>query len=336
VESMRLRLGQLRGAWIGALALIAVLALAVGAGEAKAASPVLEFESSSSPLPIPFTATGGPVTAVLSDFATEVHCAGSSGQGAITGPRSALSSYVFTGCEAEGAHCQSENANQDEIQTPLIEAELVFINQAQHEVGMLLAPQGNVYMSFKCGGEAVEAIGPFLSPVGPINQESSIFSASLYRFGALQIPNGYEGPDGELLQAIPTAEREGNPGTTGVELGFTITTGVPLTVKAITAAEVEAKQRDEEAAAKKRHDDEEAAKAAAAKKKQEEEAADKKRQEEETAATKREEERSKAQGRARQLSKALKRCRRAGSKQKRVRCETRTKKRLGAQKASKT
>lgn len=321
------------------LAVVVVLTLAIGATSASAASPVLEFTSPLAAFPIGFTAEGGEVTAVLSNFDTIVHCSGSRGEGTITGSRSAQSSYVFTGCVTKegafkGANCKSVGAEPNEIRTPTIGAELVFIDQGRHEIGMLLAPGGSVYMNFECGGESVKAIGPFLSPVGPINSESSSFTASLSRLGPVQYPAEYEGADGQERQAIPTAEREGQlPGTTGVELSFAIHTSVPLTVKAITAAEVEAKQRDEEAAAKKRHDDEEAAKAAAAKKHDEEEAA-RKRQEEEARKT-REREHAKERARARQRSKALKQCRKIASKQGRVRCERRAKKRFAPSKTAK-
>jgi hypothetical protein len=317
------------------LGLVAVLVLAAGATSASAASPVLEFETPASGLPVPFTAEGGEVTAVMSNFKPVVHCSGSNGEGAITGARSTLSSYVFTGCETEGGiKCQSTDALEKEIRTPLIEADLVFIHEAGKEVGMLLDPDGGVYMEFECAGEHVTARGPFLSPVGPVNEASASFTADLRRFGATQVPTEYGEGDARQM-ATPTAEVEGQlSGTTGVELSFAIHTSVPLTVKAISAAEVEAKQRDEEAAAKKRHDDEEAAKAAAAARKHGEEEATKRRLEEE-AAKRRAEEQAKAKGRARQLAKALKQCRKSGTTRTRVRCEHRAKKRYGTHRSSK-
>ncbi|MBS1860167.1 MAG: hypothetical protein JSS68_00500 [Actinobacteria bacterium] len=295
--------------------------------QAMAASPVLEFATPG--FPVSFTAEGGPVTAVLADFDTTVHCAASRGEGAITGARSTLSTYDFTGCETEGgskggAKCGSAGANEKEIRSPLIEAELVFVDQATRAVGMLLDPHGGVYLSFECGGENVKALGPFLSPVGPINQSSSTFTASLGRLGATQVPSEYEGPAGERLQAIPTGEREGGtPGTTGVELSFTIHTSAPLTVRAVTAAEVEAKQRTEEAAARKREEE-----AAAARKRAEEEA--KARE----AAQRQEEELAAARRRARRLSKALKQCRKTKTGHRRVHCERRAKHRLGPKPAA--
>jgi hypothetical protein len=320
--------------------------LAVGCGSASAAAPVLEFTSQSSVLPFSFDAQGGEVTAVLSDFETVVHCEASRGTGEIVRPRTAFSSYSFSGCETQGGtkgghECKSEGAPATEITTPVIEAELVFIDQAKKEVGMVLDPQGGVYMEFECGGEDVKAFGPFVSPVGPINQEGSSFTASLFRSGATQVPSAYESLTGESVPAIPTGERGSQPAaTTGVELSFAIHTFQPLAIKAITAAEVEAKQRDEEAAAKKRHDDEEAAKAAAAKKQGEEDAA-RIRQEEATKqrqaarAKQRQRERAQAKAHARKRSKALKQCRKAGSKKVRVRCEHRAKKRFAPHKASK-
>jgi hypothetical protein len=313
---------------VGVLTLVTALVLAIGCASASAASPVLEFQSPSAAFPLAFTAEGGEVTAVMSGFGSVVHCSGSSGEGEITGPRSATGLYFFTGCETEGgSECQSEGALANEIRTPLIDAELVFTDQAKKEVAMLLDPHGGVYMEFKCFLESVKAFGPFLSPVGPINQEGGSFTASLGQSDATQVPSSYETLTGERVPAIPRGERGSEPAaSTGVELSFDIHTAVPLTVKAFTAAEVEAKQRDEEAAAKKRHDDEEAAKAAAAKKHDEEVAAGERQEEE--AAKKLEAERAKAKARARQRAKALKQCRKAGTKQARVRCEQRAKKRF--------
>lgn len=312
MESGQSQAGRGRGMRACIVALIAASALMLAPACANATSPVLEFSSPGNGFPIDFTAEGGEVIAELNGFDSVVHCSGSEGNGAITGPRSTLSNFVFKGCMAVGGthadqECKSEGAlNPKEIKADAIEAELVYIDQASHQVGMLLNPGGGVYMEFKCGGELVEASGPFLSPVGPINQEAMSFTASLSHVGAMQTPSEYEGPNGEKLQAIPMGKRESQPlpATTGVGLSFTILPSVPLEIKAITAAEVEAKQRGE----------------AAAKKRQEEEAA--------AAAKKREEEQQAASKRLAQLrSKALNQCRRkAHSKHKRMRCERRVKK----------
>jgi hypothetical protein len=66
------------------------------------------------------------------------------------------------------------------------------LDQAKHEVAMLLNPSGGVYMEFKCLGELVKARRGFLSPVSPINQLSTTFAATLTRSGATQIPSEYE------------------------------------------------------------------------------------------------------------------------------------------------
>jgi hypothetical protein len=308
---------------ICAAVLTAAVALAVAPARASAASPVLEFVPSASPFPIGFTADGGAVTAAMAEFDTVVRCGGSSGKGQITGARSTVSSWVFTGCIAQegseaGNKCKSEGAGAEEIRTGTIEAELVFIDQARHEVGMLLNPAGGIYMDFSCGGESVKARGSFLSPVGPINQQATSFTAVLSRSGATQVPSAYENLTGEKRQAIPLGERGSHPlATTGVELGFTIQTSASLEVKAVTAAEVEAKQRQEEAVA-------------AARKGQEEEAAAARKLQEEQAAAKHRQQRARARTRARRLTKALARCRKLDSRHKRVRCEIRAKRKYRA------
>jgi hypothetical protein len=313
----RLRAVQLWGMCVCVVALAA--AAAFGAAEARADSPVLEVVAPA--LPVGFIAEGGEVTAAMTDFDTVVHCTGSHGEGAITGPRSALSTYVFTGCTTVGGthggvKCKSEAASAEEIRTGRIEAELVFISQAQHEVGMLLNPRGGTYMDFECGGESVKAIGSFLAPVGPLNSKASSFSATLSRSGTTQTPNEYENAFGDKLKALSTGEREGQPAAaTGVELAFTIHPTVPLEVRAVTGAEVEAKRHDQEAVA-----------AAAAKKRQDEEVATRKRLEEELATEK------SLLARAQKLSQALERCQRLGTKHKRAKCVQRAKRRYAARK----
>jgi hypothetical protein len=338
VESQRLRGGQFQGMCVCVAVLVAALALTVAPAHAKAASPVLEYVAPGTAFPIGFTASGGPVTAELAGFDSVVHCSDSVGDGVITGPRSTVSNYFFTGCEAQGGthndqECKSEGANAEEITAEAIEADLVYIDQAKHEVGMLLNPDGGVYMTFECGGESVEAIGPFLSPVGPINKDATSFTATLSKAGAVQTPNEYENALGEKRQAIPMGKRESNPtpATTGVELSFTIHTDASLQIKAITAAEIEAKQREDEAAAAaaaKKRQDEEAAAAAAARKRQAEEAAAA------AAVRERQEEEAKSERLRRALlSGTLKQCRQAESKHKRVRCEKRAKKKYGSAKS---
>lgn len=321
MESGPRQVAKLRGIGLCAAALIAFLAAAIGPAPATAASPVLEFVSPTSAFPIGFTADGGEVTAALAGYDTVVHCTDSEGDGNVVGPRATLSQWVFEGCETQGgsaggAQCQSEGADPKEIRTDTIEADLVFIDQAKHQVGMLLNPDGGVYMEFKCGGEEVTAIGPFLSPVGPINVLTDSFTANLTRSGTTQTPSEYENALGEKRQAIPMGERPGQPpATTGVELGFTIHPSASLEIKAVTAAEIEARQAEELAALQKKRQEEEAATAAAVK-----------RREEAEAKTKQEEEKAEQLRRARLRSQGLTRCRKLKAKPKRVRCETRVKK----------
>jgi hypothetical protein len=302
---------------------------------ANAASPVLEFVPSSGSFPTAFEAEGGSVDARLGDFNRIVECSGSEGGGEITGPRTTLSGYVFTGCIANPIgggglplKCNSAGADEEEIESNTIEADLVYLNQANHEVAMLLNPGGGVYMEFECEGTEIKASGPFLSPVGPVNQLTDSFTAILTRDGNTQTVTEYEDLDGVKHQAIPTAEVDAEPpDESGVHLAFAIHPSVPLEIKALSVAEVEAKQREEEAAtAKKRQEDE-----AAAKKRQEEEAAAKKRQEEEAAAlaAKRQQEEAEAKTRKQKLAKALKQCKKVKAKGKRTQCRKRAQKKYG-------
>lgn len=307
----------------------ALVALLLAAATATAASPVLEFAVSAGGLPVAFTTQGESVDAQMAGFESIVHCSASQGEGEITGPRTALSKYVFTGCVTQGgsdggAKCKSEDANAEEIRTGQEEAELVYIDQAKREVAVLLDPKGGTYIAFECGGESAEGRGPFLAPVGPIDEETTVFSATLSQANSLQTPDEYENAKGERLQAVPMGQR-GSSGlvTTGVELAFTIHTSRSLRILAISAAEVQAKQLEEEAIR------------AAAQKRQEEEAAAAKRHEEEAAARRAAEEAAKHKQakkkpltRGQLLARALKRCNKE-PKRKRARCRAKAHRQYG-------
>lgn len=261
-----------------AVALIATVALLLVPAGASAASPALEFVVPGHSLPISFTTEGGAVTAEMAGFESLVHCAASHGEGEITGPRSTVSKYQLTGCVTErgsSQKCKSTGAQEEEITTGPIEGDLVYIDQARHQVGILLNPSGGIYLSFECGGEPAEARGPFLAPVGPINQEASSFTATLSQLDSVQTPDAYENENDELLQAIPTG-RKGSAKfvPTGVEMAVTVHPSAAGEIKAITAQEVEAKNLEEAVKKAEEHakrvGEEAAAELAAAEKKLEE------------------------------------------------------------------
>lgn len=232
-----------------AVALLAFVALLLVPAGASAASPVLEFVTPGHTLPVNFTTESGPLTAQMAGFEILVKCTASQGEGKITGLRSTISKYRLTGCTAGGSQkCKSEGANSEEIVTEPIEADLVYIDQAKQQVGMLLNPGGGTYMSFECGGESAVGRGSFLAPVSPLNQETTSFTATLDQSEDVQVPSDYENEKGELLQAIPTGQKGTNKFVpTGVQATFTVHPSVPVEVRAITAQEGEAAQRESEA-----------------------------------------------------------------------------------------
>jgi flagellar biosynthesis GTPase FlhF len=238
---------QLRRKQVCVVGLIAAVAALAVPPAASAASPVLEFVAPGHSLPVKFTTAGGAVTAEGFSGAV-MTCAHSSGQGEITGPRRAVAKYEFTGCTAGGSpECKSTGANAEEIRTGLIEAELVYIDQKNREVAVLLNPRGGTYMNFECGATPARAEGLFLAPGGPLNTETTSFTTTLSKSGGVQTPDEYEGAGGEKLKAIPLGEKNNNLllEPTGVESTIAVTTAVPVEVRAITAEEVETKQREE-------------------------------------------------------------------------------------------
>jgi hypothetical protein len=238
-------------------------ALLIPAGASASTTPVLEFKTPGNAFPVSFTTESGLVKAEMADFNEVVQCTGSHGEGEITGARSTVSRYWFTGCTAEGtsgsAKCKSENANAEEIVSEEnIESELVYIDQTKDEVGMLMNTGGGSYMKFACGGEQVVATGPFIAPVSPLDTETTSFTATLSESQSVQIPDAYENAGGEASHAIPFGKRGSHEAVpTGVEAAITVHPSQPITIEAVTTGQMEAK-RTEETIAKQREEAEKA------------------------------------------------------------------------------
>ncbi len=349
--------------------MLAVIALLLVPAGASAASPVLEFVVQGHSLSeVSFTTTGGELSAQMAGFETLVHCTASHGEGEITGPRSTVSKYQFTGCSAEGPKCKS-GANAEEITTGPIVGDLVYIDQAKEEVGILMNPGGGTYIKFECGGTPAEGRGSFLALVNPVNQEATSFTATLSQSNSVQTPDEYEGEKGEPLYAFPTGEKEGNPFVpTGVESTFTIHSNLPGEIKAVTTQDIEAEQHEEEAEKQdeallkqeetlkkqeatlkkqeavlkgveehanqlaeeaKRHEAELNAQIAAIKKRQQEATAEAEKDQQEVIATKKQLEESKSLAQAKLLKKALEQCK-TKPKNRRAQCKARAEKKYGS------
>jgi len=185
------------------------------------------------------------------------------------------------------------------------------------------------------GGIPARGEGPFLAPGAPLNTETTSFTTTLSKSGGLQTPDEYEGAGGEKLKAVPFGEKNNNLilDPTGVESTITVTTAEPVEVRAITAEEVEAKQREEakkqeealqtlETTLKKHEQEANAQLAATVKKYQEEAAATKKQLEAIEAKTQ-------SPTRAQLLAKALKACEKQ-PKKRRALCLASAHKKYGA------
>lgn len=350
------RVGQpFRSCRLCVVALAAATALLFVPAGASAASPVLEFVVPGHNLPIPFITESGEVNAEMVGLKKLVQCAASTGEGEITGPRSTVSNYTFTGCVTGTEKCESTGASEGEIKTGPIDGELVYIDQARRQVGIVLDPNAGTYIAFECEGISAEGRGPFLAPVSPTNTEATAFAAILSQSESAQTPDEYETLTGEKVPAIPMGKHGSQALVkTGVEATFTVHPSWPGEIKAITAQEVEAdedaKKREEalqtlETALQKQEEalkktEEHAKQLAGEAKKHEEEAtaqlaATVKKYQEEATATKKQlaaiEAKKQVPTRAQLLAKAQRTCQKQPKKQ-RARCVASAHKRYGAKK----
>jgi hypothetical protein len=349
-----------------AVAIIGALALALTPAVAGAAPAVIEYVPAGKSFPVEFHSASGPVSVELAGGAGTLDCTASSGAGQITGPRASNLEITYTGCTTDGGavKCQS-TVTAGEIESGRLQAELVYLNRAKQEIGVVLNPTGEKYAVHECSGSpGVEAgaSGAILARLEPVNQPGGMtFTESFDQLAGSQIPQEYEAASGEKHQAMPEGFLGETEYQSGTQATSTITTVEPVDIKVVAGLspleEAEGKQSEEQAQAKKFKEDAESAEAAQ-KQQQAEAAAKKLLQEQATAAAlkhgseeaaastakrseaeaaaaanaKAQEEQAKrkspSSNRSAPLAKALKACKKQ-PKAKRAKCEASARKRYG-------
>jgi hypothetical protein len=274
-----------------AVAVVGGLALALTPAVADASPAVLEYVPAGQHFPVEFHTTSGPVSVELAGGAGTLDCTASSGIGQITGPRASNLEITYTGCTADAGavKCQS-TVTEGEVESGRLQAELVYLNRAKQEIGVVLNPTGEKYAVYECSGSpGVEAgaSGAILARLEPVNQPGGMtFAESFDQLAGSQIPQEYETASGEKHMATPKSFLGETEYQSGTQATDTVTTLEPVDIKVVAGLnpieEAEAKESEEQAREKKF--DEASESAQTAQKQQQTEAAEKKLEEEQALA----------------------------------------------------
>jgi hypothetical protein len=156
-----------------------------------------------------FTGKGSKVTLESVD-GVKVTCSASSLTGEYTGPKSAVATATFTGCEraATKEPCQSASAASGEIVAPSLAGELGFIEDEATEsaltvsVGLDLS-HAPTLLSAECAGakEALDVTGSVIAPITKVDKMSSTFSLGYKASVGAQQPEAFEEGSKDTLTA---------------------------------------------------------------------------------------------------------------------------------------
>jgi hypothetical protein len=133
-------------------------------------------------------------------------CSASTGEGEITGAKTATGKLKLTGCAINGTRCQTQGAMAGEIVTGTLPVELVYISKERHEAGLVFNFQSSTFASWSCG--ITNGFGMRLSVIAlvtPVNSNVATHTVTLAKTANIgeQNPTKYENGEGQLITAWP-------------------------------------------------------------------------------------------------------------------------------------
>jgi hypothetical protein len=123
-------------------------------------------------------------------------------KGKVTGPKTVLGKFVFSGCESRSLSCRSEGGREvtGEIETAELKGSLVYISKTAKTLGLVFKPaSGELVDRLNCSLAKSEVRGGIVVPIGPGN----VFTKSLAQ-GALEVARGAEGTYSQVIKEYET------------------------------------------------------------------------------------------------------------------------------------
>jgi hypothetical protein len=196
------------------VAVAAALALAAAAASTATAAETLSFVSQSGRFPLKgVTLKGGEIK-----FTTETEsygCSSSTGEGEITGHKTAKMTLSLKGCRYEGTACHN-HGTIEEIKTESLPVELVYTSKEHDEAGLDFNYQEPTekhkqLVSWECtsGGNIFTGFGirgSIISAVTPVNTSTLTHTVKFTRNSIsrwVQSPTAYETEAGGKFEALP-------------------------------------------------------------------------------------------------------------------------------------
>jgi hypothetical protein len=179
--------------------------------------------------------TGGFVLAgksmkLLSKNGNEVMCKATWAHGEFTSATAGHLLLDFTKCTGPlGVKCQSAHAQEKEIYTAGLKAQLVYTDPAKEvtggrETAVLLTPEtGSVFAEFTCGTVKSVVTGSVLAVISPLGTPSNTFGLTLKQSKAKEEVKTYEGTGGAEANALlQMSTAEGKFEESGLEMSPTV------------------------------------------------------------------------------------------------------------------
>jgi hypothetical protein len=152
---------------IAGLCLVAALATSVVAvAGASAALPIFN-----GPFPKPFK-SASKATTIETVGKVTITCQAGTNAGEITGPKTDLLKFRFTGCATRQAPCSNANA-AGEVVTNTLSGTLGYLNKAKREVGIDFIFPGAAIAEFHCGNLHVAIVGSIVGRIFPVDKKVS-------------------------------------------------------------------------------------------------------------------------------------------------------------------
>lgn len=192
---------------LGLTLVVLATASVLAATSASAALP--EFKYTSKHLQI----SGGEAKFTMVDGLT-IHCSKVTGEGELTGAKTASAKLTFTGCGANGVQCESTGAPLGEVKTGTLPVELVYLSKEKHEVGLVFnyeepthkfpPPPPLTFAQWECSGRGGGMRRAVIATVSPVNTKASSFSVTFsQKSTGVENPTFYEAETGEHINAFP-------------------------------------------------------------------------------------------------------------------------------------
>jgi hypothetical protein len=185
---------------------IALTLTAIAATTATAALPEFSYVKIFTPK---FTLKGGKTQFEAGSEAYK--CEASSGEGSVTGAKTATAKLTLTGCSIGVESFQSPGAKKGEVKTGTLPVELVYTSKASHEVGLVFNYEATKkspltqFASWEFAGFAgkLGVRGPIIAPATPVNTKTNTYTVTFSGSKGLQTPASYETEAGGKASAFP-------------------------------------------------------------------------------------------------------------------------------------